>query len=54
MDDEKIENYKEWLYKNGVGENREDVGSANAIPLEYNLVFLNGGGGDLKKISLNN
>ena len=48
--DDKIGNYKEWLYKNGECENKEDVGSANAIPLEYNLVFLKRGVYDFLKI----
>ena len=38
-----INEYKESLYKNGIGENNDDIKQGNSIPLEYNLVFLNGG-----------
>jgi folate-binding Fe-S cluster repair protein YgfZ len=38
-----INEYKEFLYKNGIAENNDDIKQGNSIPLEYNLVFLNGG-----------
>lgn len=43
VDDDNLKAYKQWIYKNGVPENREDIKTTNAIPLEYNLVYLNGG-----------
>lgn len=42
----KIENdltvYKRWLYKNGIAEGVEDITPGEFIPLEFNVVFLNG------------
>ena len=38
---ENISNYKKYLYKMGVAEDIFTYG--NSIPLEYNIVFLNGG-----------
>lgn len=37
-----LSQYKVNLYKNGVAENHEDISYENAIPLEYNLVLMNG------------
>ncbi|CAF0854631.1 unnamed protein product [Didymodactylos carnosus] len=41
-EEQNITLYKKWLYKNGVAEGTDDIPSAVAIPLEYNIVFLNG------------
>lgn len=37
-----LDKYKINLYKNGVAENHQDISYQNAIPLEYNLVLMNG------------
>jgi len=37
-----ISHYKQWLYQNGIAEGVEDIPSGESIPLEYNIVFLNG------------
>ncbi|CAF1258680.1 unnamed protein product [Rotaria magnacalcarata] len=34
--------YKKWLYQHGIAEGTEDIPSGECIPLEYNIVFLNG------------
>lgn len=34
--------YKQHLYKHGIAENHENIVYTNSIPLEYNLVLLNG------------
>jgi folate-binding protein YgfZ len=34
--------YKQWLYQHGVAEGIEDIPPGECIPLEYNIVFLNG------------
>jgi len=34
--------YKEWLYRHGIAEGIEDIPPGECIPLEYNIVFLNG------------
>ncbi|CAF1194334.1 unnamed protein product [Rotaria sp. Silwood1] len=34
--------YKQWLYQNGISEGIEDMPPGECIPLEYNIVFLNG------------
>ena len=34
--------YKRWLYGNGIAEGVEDIPPGDCIPLEYNIVFLNG------------
>jgi len=34
--------YKQWLYRNGIAEGIEDIPPGECIPLEYNIVFLNG------------
>jgi len=34
--------YKQELYKHGIAENHVDISYGNSIPLEYNLVLLNG------------
>jgi len=34
--------YKEWLYRHGIAEGIEDIPPGECIPLEYNMVFLNG------------
>lgn len=34
--------YKKWLYKHGIAEGIEDIPPGDCIPLEYNIVFLNG------------
>lgn len=42
-DEANLNNYKRFLYKNGIAENGEDFVYGSSIPLEYNIVFLNGG-----------
>ena len=34
--------YKQWLYRHGIAEGIEDIPPGECIPLEYNVVFLNG------------
>lgn len=34
--------YKQWLYRHGIAEGIEDIPPGECIPLEYNIVFLNG------------
>ncbi|UJR15282.1 hypothetical protein I4U23_002235 [Adineta vaga] len=34
--------YKRWLYRHGIAEGTEDIPPGECIPLEYNIVFLNG------------
>jgi folate-binding protein YgfZ len=34
--------YKQWLYRHGIAEGTEDIPPGECIPLEYNIVFLNG------------
>ncbi|CAF0983070.1 unnamed protein product [Adineta ricciae] len=34
--------YKRWLYQHGIAEGTEDIPPGECIPLEYNIVFLNG------------
>ena len=34
--------YKQWLYRHGVAEGTEDMPPGECIPLEYNIVYLNG------------
>jgi len=34
--------YKQWLYQHGIAEGIEDIPPGECIPLEYNIVFLNG------------
>jgi folate-binding protein YgfZ len=34
--------YKQWLYQHGIAEGSEDIPPGECIPLEYNIVFLNG------------
>ena len=40
---ENISNYKKYLYKMWVAEGADIFTYGNSIPLEYNIVFLNGG-----------
>ena len=37
-----LSTYKQWLYRHGVAEGTEDIPPGECIPLEYNIVFLNG------------
>lgn len=37
-----ISTYKQWLYRHGIAEGTEDIPPGECIPLEYNIVFLNG------------
>lgn len=37
-----LSQYKEKLYKHGIAENHEDITYGSSIPLEYNIVLLNG------------
>jgi folate-binding Fe-S cluster repair protein YgfZ len=41
--EENLSNYKKFLYKNGIAENGDDFVYGSSIPLEFNIVFLNGG-----------
>ena len=41
--EENLCNYKKFLYKNGIAENGDDFVYGSSIPLEFNIVFLNGG-----------
>jgi len=34
--------YKQWLYRHGIAEGIEDIPPGGCIPLEYNVVYLNG------------
>jgi folate-binding protein YgfZ len=34
--------YKQWLYRHGIAEGIEDIPPGECIPLEYNIVYLNG------------
>ncbi|CAF0905889.1 unnamed protein product [Adineta steineri] len=34
--------YKQWLYQHGIAEGIEDIPPGECIPLEYNIVYLNG------------
>ncbi|CAF1220644.1 unnamed protein product [Rotaria sordida] len=34
--------YKQWLYQHGISEGIEDIPPGECIPLEYNIVYLNG------------
>ena len=40
---ENINEYKKCLYKNGIAEGADVFTYGNSIPLEFNIVFLNGG-----------
>jgi hypothetical protein len=43
IEERNLKNYKKNLIRHGVPENNESFSYGNAIPLEYNLVMLNGG-----------
>lgn len=38
-----INEYKKYFYKQGIAEGADVFTYGNSIPLEYNIVFLNGG-----------
>ena len=38
-----LNQYRKNLYRNGIAENNQDINQGSSIPLEYNIVFLNGG-----------
>ena len=39
---DELSTYKQWLYRHGIAEGTEDIPPGECIPLEYNIVFLNG------------
>jgi folate-binding Fe-S cluster repair protein YgfZ len=38
-----LNDYKKFLFRNGIAENNENFKQGSSIPNEYNIVFLNGG-----------